>query len=631
MPTIRPYGSWLSPITSELIVAGSIGLGGTQFDGGDIYWVESRPQEQGRSVLVRQRPGGAVEDVTPAGFNVRSRVHEYGGGAVLVRDGASWFSNMADQRLYRHAPGSGPVALTPDDGVHRYADGTIDVQRGRWIGVRESHARGDVVNTVVDVDLTAGGAGRVLAGGSDFYASPRLSPDGRQLAWLSWRHPHMPWVETELWLAEIGADGMPVASRMVAGGAGESVLQPEWSPDGMLHFISDRSGWWNLSRLKEGVVEALCPREADFAQPPWVFGMSSYAFAGRDRIVCTYWEDGVARLAQLDTATRALMPIDLPYTDYGSVRAREGEAVFRAASPNEVAAIVRLDLASGKTEVLRRSSVIQPEVAGFFSKPEHITFPTEGGRSAYAFYYPPTNPDFVAEAGARAPLLVKCHGGPTAFSAGVLELRTQYWTSRGIGVLDVNYGGSSGYGRAYRDRLRGQWGVVDVDDCINAARFLVQRGSVDPDRIVITGGSAGGYTTLMVLTRNAFAGGASHYGVSDVAALARDTHKFESRYLDWLIAPLAGNEQLYRERSPLHYADGLDRPVIFFQGDDDRVVPPSQTEVMVEALRSKGVPVGYLLFSGEQHGFRKAANIMRALDAELYFYAALVFRTELAF
>lgn len=628
---MRPYGSWLSPITSELIVAGSIGLFGTQFDGTDVYWVESRPQEQGRSVLMRHRPGNAAEDVTPRGFNARSRVHEYGGAPTVVHQGISWFSNMADQRLYRHAAGSAPVPLTPDDGMHRYADGTIDPQRNRWIGVRETHIGGDVVNSIVDIDLTSGGEGRVLASGSDFYAGPRLSPDGRQIAWINWRHPNMPWVETELWLAGIGPDGIPTNPRMVAGGAGESVLQPEWSPNGTLHFISDSSGWWNLYRLNGEATEALCPREADFAQPPWVFGTSSYAFAGHDRIVCTYWESGFARLAQIDAAARTLIPIDLPYTDYGYVRAREGEAVFRAAAPNEPASIVRLDLRSGKPEVLRRSSTIQPEIAEYLAMPEHITFPTEGGRSAHAFYYPPANPDFVAGAGTRAPLLVKCHGGPTAFSSGVLDLRTQYWTSRGIGVLDVNYGGSSSYGRAYRGRLQGQWGVVDVDDCINAARFLVQRGSADADRIVITGGSAGGYTTLMVLARNAFTGGASHYGVSDVTALARDTHKFESHYLDWLIAPLAGNEQLYRERSPLHHAAKLDRPVIFFQGDEDKVVPPNQTEVMVEALRNKGVPVGYLLFSGEQHGFRKAPNIMRALDAELYFYAALVFRTALAF
>ena len=634
MPNTRPYGFWLSPITSELIVAESIGLASILLDGTTIYWLEGRPQEQGRNVLVQHRSGADSLDVTPAGFNVRTRVHEYGGGAAVVRDGLICFSNMADQRLYRHKAGAPPVPLTPapEPGTgHRYADGVIDALRSRWIGVRESHTDGAVENTIIDVDLNAGGPGRMLVSGNDFYASPRLSPDGQRLAWLTWRHPNMPWTGTELWVAAVAQDGTLAAPRMVAGEADDSVLQPEWSPDGVLHCISDRSGWWNLYRLESGTMRALCPREADFAQAPWGFGMSSYAFAGPDRIVCTYWENGAGRMAQLDLASLALTPIDLPYTDYGSVRACAGEAVFRAASPTEVASIVRLDLTTGRTEVLRRSANVRPELQRYFAVPEHITFPTEGGRTAYAFYYPPTNPDHTAAAGSRPPLLVKCHGGPTAFSPGVLDLRTQYWTSRGIAVVDVNYGGSTGYGRAYRDRLQGQWGVVDVDDCINAARHLVEIGRADAEKIVITGGSAGGYTTLMVLTRNAFAGGASHYGVSDVAALARDTHKFESRYLDWLIAPLAGNEHLYRDRSPLHYADRLNRPVIFFQGDEDRVVPPSQTEVMVDALRAKGVPVGYLLFSGEQHGFRKAANIMRALDAELYFYAALVFRTGLAF
>jgi dipeptidyl aminopeptidase/acylaminoacyl peptidase len=634
MPNTRPYGSWLSPITSELIVAESIGLAGVLLDSAAIYWIEGRPQEQGRNVLAQHQPGAAPLDLTPSGFNARTPVHEYGGGAAVVRDGVVCFSNMADQRLYRHSPGAHPVPLTPasEAGIgHRYADGVIDALRSRWIGVRESHTDDGLENTIVDVDLNAGGAGRVLVSGNDFYASPRLSPDAGQLAWLTWCHPNMPWTGTELWVADIARDGALTSPRMVAGGLDESVLQPEWGQDGVLYFISDRSGWWNLYRLEGDNARALCQREADFAQATWGFGMSSYAFAGPDRIICSYWEDGIGRLAQLDLSSLALTPIDLPYTAYGSVRARSGEAVFCAASPTEAAAIVRLDLATGRTEVLRRSAGVRPELVGYVAAPEHITFPTEGGRTAYAFYYPPTNPDHTAPEESRPPLLVKCHGGPTAFSPGVLDLRTQYWTSRGIAVLDVNYGGSTGYGRAYRDRLQGQWGVVDVDDCINAARHLVATGRADAEKIVITGGSAGGYTTLMVLTRNAFAGGASHYGVSDVAALARDTHKFESRYLDWLIAPLAGNEALYRERSPLHHADRLNRPVIFFQGDEDRVVPPSQTEVMVDALRAKGVAVGYLLFGGEQHGFRKASNIMRALDAELYFYAALVFRTGLAF
>jgi dipeptidyl aminopeptidase/acylaminoacyl peptidase len=637
MPHTRPYGFWLSPITSELIVAESIGLAGVLLDGTTICWLEGRPQEQRRNVLVQHQPGAAPLDLTPREFNARTRVHEYGGGAAVVRDGLICFSNMTDQRLYRHTPGAPPIPLTPvpdpnrPGAGHRYADGLIDARRSRWIGVRESHIGGAVENTIVDVDLNAGGAGRVLVAGNDFYAAPRLSPSGGQFAWLTWRHPNMPWIGTELWVADIVQDGTLAAPRMVAGGPDESVLQPEWAPDGVLHFISDRSGWWNLYRLEGDTMRALCPREADFAQAPWSFGMSSYAFAGPQRIVCSYWENGISRLAQLDLLSLALTPIDLPYTDYGYVCARAGEAVFRAASPTEVASIVHLDLATHRTEVLRRSADARSELERYFAVPEHISFATAGGRTAYAFYYKPTNPDHAAPAGSRPPLLVKCHGGPTAFSPGVLDLRTQYWTSRGIAVLDVNYGGSTGYGRAYRDRLQGQWGVIDVEDCINAARHLVATGGADAEKIVITGGSAGGYTTLMVLTRNAFAGGASHYGVSDVAALARATHKFELRYLDWLIAPLAGNEQLYRERSPLYHADSLSRPVIFFQGDEDRVVPPNQTEAMVDALRAKGVPVGYLLFGGEQHGFRKASNIMRALDAELYFHAALVFRTGLAF
>ncbi|HEX2887422.1 S9 family peptidase [Vineibacter terrae] len=639
MPTTRPYGSWLSPITADLIVAESIGLSDVQLDGATICWIEGRPREKGRNVLVRHRAGDAPQELTPAGFNARTRVHEYGGGATVVRDGIAYASSMADQRLYRCAPDAPPVALTPapdpdsPQAGHRYADGVIDAARNRWIGVRESHAVADgpVENAIVAVDLAAGGAGRVLAGGNDFYAAPRLSPDGSRLAWLTWRHPNMPWVETELRVADIAPDGSLTAERLVAGGSGESVLQPEWAPDGILHFIADRSGWWNLYRLEGSDVRALAPRAADFAQAPWAFGMSSYAFAGAGTLVCSYWEDGIARLARLDLASLALTPFDLPYTDYGYVRARDGEAVFRAGAAGDAAAIVRLDLVSGGTEVLQRAATLDADLVRYVSRPQHITFATTGGRQAHAFYYPPHNPDYAAPAGSAPPLLVKCHGGPTAFSPGVLDLRTQYWTSRGIAVLDVNYGGSTGYGRAYRDQLKGQWGVVDVDDCIAGARHLAQSGLADGARAVMTGGSAGGYTTLMALARNAFAGGASHYGVSDATALARDTHKFESRYLDWLIAPLPGNEALYRERSPVHHADALRRPMIFFQGDEDRIVPPSQTETMVEALRRNGVPVGYMLFTGEQHGFRRGANIMRALDAELYFYAQHVFEVGLVF
>jgi dipeptidyl aminopeptidase/acylaminoacyl peptidase len=650
-PSIKPYGSWLSPITSDLIVAESIGLGDVMLDGDDVYWIEGRPREAGRNVIVRCS-GGGREDVNPPPFNARTRVHEYGGGAAAVDRGAVYYSGFADQRLYRQDRGAAaPVPITPPPPPDpsrpglgfRYADGLIDRPRNRWIGVREEHAAGgdphQPVNTLVDIDLATGGTGRVLAQGNDFYSSPRLSPDGGRLAWLTWNHPDMPWVGTELWVAGCGPDGSLTGARRVAGGRTESVFQPEWSPDGRLHFISDRSGWWNLYRLEEDagnavVVRPLCPMAAEFGQPQWNFGMSTYAFADADRLVCSYSQNGTERLALLDMRSLALTPFDLPYTDFSSVRASGDRVAFRAGSPADPACIVLLHLGTGETEVLQSAmpAASKPELRRCFSVARHVEFPTEDGKTAHGFYYPPSNPDYAAPEGEKPPLVVKCHGGPTSSASGALDLRIQYWTSRGIAVLDVDYGGSTGYGREYRDRLHLRWGIVDVDDCVNGAKYLVGQGLADGARAVITGGSAGGYTTLAALTfRDFFKGGASYYGVSDASALARDTHKFESRYLDWLIGPYPAQEEVYRERSPADHADRLDRPVIFFQGDEDEIVPPNQTELMVDALRRKGIPVGYLLFTGEQHGFRRGENIKRALDAELYFYASLIFTMGLTF
>jgi dipeptidyl aminopeptidase/acylaminoacyl peptidase len=642
MPETLPYGSWRSPITSDLIVGESIGLSAVLVDGEDIYWIESRPSEGGRNVLVRHSPDGQARDLTPAPFNVRTRVHEYGGGAATISRGLIYFSNFADQQLYRQIGGAAPEPVTPpaDPGGSscRYADGRIDAERGLWIGVREEHAadRG-VVNTVVAVDPNAGNPGRVLAQGYDFYAAPRLSPDGKRLAWLSWNHPHMPWVSTELWLAAIADDGSLAEPKRVAGGPRESICQPEWSPEGGLLFVSDRTGWWNLYRCEasgDGAIRALCPRDAEFGRAHWVFGQSSYAFLTPDRLACAYTEAGRGRLGLLDLARGTLAPIEVPYADFGSLWVMAGRIVCLAASPSDPTAVVIVDPESGASEVLRRSAAIaeDADLRRYVSVPQHLEFSTEGGRTAFANYYPPQNPDCVAPAGERPPLVVKCHGGPTASASSVLDLRTQFWTSRGVAVLDVDYGGSTGYGRAYRDRLEGAWGVVDVEDCVNAARHAVAAGLADGERAVITGGSAGGYTVLAALTGGeVFKGGASYYGVSDIAALARDTHKFESRYLDWLIGPYPERADVYAERSPITHAEKLSCPVIFFQGDEDRIVPPNQTEMMVEALRRRGIPVGYLLFAGEQHGFRRADNIKRALDAELYFYASLVFRIRLSF
>lgn len=622
MPTrVAPYGSWKSPITSDLIVAETISLGQIALDGADTYWLEMRPSEGGRNVLVCLTPYGQTTDITPAPLNVRTRVHEYGGGAFLVAGGAVYFSNYADQRLYRQASGSEPEPITPEIPL-RYADGILDARRNRIICVREDHIQPgrEAVNTIASVDLNSGNS-KALISGHDFYASPRISPDGCRLAWLAWDHPNMPWDGTELWVGELQDDGALNASKCVAGGTEESIFQPEWSPDGTLYLVSERTGWWNLYRLQDGQIEPLIEMEAEFGLPQWVFGMSTYAFESAERIICTYTQNGSSHLAILDTGTSSLTVIETPYTSITGIRAAPGRAVFRAGAPNEHEAVVQLDPSTGDLTVLRRSSTLEIE-DGYLSIPQAIEFPTENDRTAYAFYYPPRNRDYAPPPGEQPPLLVTSHGGPTSATSGALRMGVQYWTSRGIAVLDVNYGGSTGYGRAYRQRLNGQWGVVDVDDCANGARYLAERGDVDGDRLIIRGGSAGGYTTLCALTfRDVFKAGASYYGIGDLEALAKETHKFESRYLDRMVGPYPEQRQLYVQRSPIHFTDQLSCPVIFFQGLEDQVVPPNQAEMMVDALREKGIPVAYVPFEGEQHGFRRAENIKRALDAELYFYS----------
>ncbi|CAN5893398.1 S9 family peptidase [soil metagenome] len=628
---VAPYGSWGSPISSDLIVRGMVGLSGVAVDGGDVYWLEGRPNEGGRNVVVLRAPDGRTEDVTPQPFNARTRVHEYGGGDFAVLVGAVYFSNFADQRIYRRSPGEEPRPLTPETG-RRYADMVVDRDRRRLIAVREDHsvAEREPANEIAAVDLESW-EDRVLVSGNDFYSSPRLSPDGGRFAWLTWNHPNMPWDGTQLMVCDLDAEGLPENVEQVAGGQNESIFQPEWSPDGTLHFVSDRTGWWNLYRRREGRIELLCEKEAEFGLPQWAFGMSTYAFVSPERIVCSYGERGSSRLALLDTETGELEPVETPYSGIAYVHAdaATGSVVFRGSSPAETACIVRLDSSTGHHEVLRRAGDLEID-PGYLSVPEPVEFPTENGQKAYGFFYPPKNPDYVAPEGDLPPLLVMSHGGPTSATSTALDPEVQYWTSRGIAVLDVNYGGSTGYGREYRRRLDGAWGVVDVEDCENGALYLAGRGLVDGGRLMITGGSAGGYTTLCALAfTDTFAAGASHFGVSDVEALAEETHKFESHYLDRLIGPYPERADLYRERSPIHHTGRLSCPVIFFQGLEDEVVPREQTETMFAALRDKGLPVSYVPFEGEQHGFRRAENIRRALDGELYFYSR-VFGFDLA-
>lgn len=632
-PRTVPYGSWKSPITSDLIVGGSVGLTQPLLDENDTYWIEMRPTEAGRNVIVRCGADGGLQDVIAGPFNARTRVHEYGGGDYVVHQGDVYFSNFSDQRLYRVRAGTTePDAITPVANV-RFADMAVDSKRGRLISVREDHsvAGSEAVNTLVSLAVEqSASAGDVLTSGYDFYSSPRVSPDGSKLAWICWNHPNMPWDGTELWVASITAAGSLKNEQRIAGGIDESIFQPEWSPNGSLYFVSDRSGWWNLYRASDLLnVEPLTPMEAEFGMPQWGFGMSTYAFESEERIICAYIANGISRLATLDTVSRKLTKLDLPYSDLRYVRAARGKAVMRAASPIEPSSIVRIDLETMQSEVLRRSHNIEID-PGYFSVPKPIEFSTSNGLTAHGFFYAPVNRDYSAPEGELPPLLVESHGGPTAAATSAASLGIQYWTSRGIAVLDVNYGGSTGFGRAYRERLKSNWGIVDVDDCTNGARYLVEQGLVDGNRLMITGGSAGGYTTLCALTfRDTFNAGASHYGVSDAEALAKETHKFESRYLDGFMGKYPEQQQIYRERSPINFVDQLSCPVIFFQGLEDKVVPPNQAEMMVQALRAKGIPVAYIAFEGEQHGFRHAKNIKRALDGELYFYSR-VFGFELA-
>jgi dipeptidyl aminopeptidase/acylaminoacyl peptidase len=614
-----PYGTWRSPISAADLARSAISLNYLQVAGGVPHWVESRPAEGGRYVIVIPAANGEVKELTPPGFNVRTRVHEYGGTPYTLSRGAIYFSNFSDQRLYVQRPGQAPVALTTEG--YRYADCEPDAAGDRLFCVREDHTgSGEPQNAIVAVDAVGGGAGTVLFGGSDFVAYPRISPDGRRIAWIAWNHPDMPWDTTTLHVADLTSTGLSGITS-IAGGSRESVLEPRWDADGTLYFLSDRSNWWNLYRYRDKRVEPVFSMEAELASPLWTLGQSNYALTGDGRVIVRYGVAAQDRLGVVSLQSGELAPVDLPFVGLSNLQfVSPNAAMAIAASPTEEAAVVAIDLNTAGHRVLRAPGSLKLDTP-CLSIAEPIEFPTAGGLTAHAFYYPPTNPEFTAAPGEKPPLVVKVHGGPTSHSKPELAMATQYWTSRGFALLDVNHGGSSGFGRMYRERLNGNWGIVDVGDVVAAVKYLVDKGHVDGNRIAIRGGSAGGFTVLAALAfHDVFKAGANYYGVSDLEALARDTHKFESRYLDRLVAPLPQGRAVYAARAPIRHLEKFKAALITFQGAEDKVVPPDQSRAIVAALKSRGVPVAYIEFEGEQHGFRKADTIVRSLESELAFY-----------
>jgi dipeptidyl aminopeptidase/acylaminoacyl peptidase len=634
--TISPYGSWESPITAELITQGGLRLAEVRVDGDDIYWLEGRPEEAGRYVIIRLAPDGTTTDINSERFNVRSAVHEYGGGAFAVRDGVVYFANWDDQRIYRAlSDGSGdPEAITGDPVIKRgdrYSDLTLSNDSNWILCVRERHHDDrEADNELVAVPTDGSGVVRVLATGHDFYSSPRQNLSGDSICWLSWDHPNMPWDGCELWVADFDSDAGSVSNeRLVTGGTDVSIVQPEWAPatapsNDTLVFISDESGWWNLTKWSDGRVEPVLAEEIDHGGPPWAFGFRTYSFTQDGAVVLKDSQGGKGRFRKIGLDGEEIAETPVPHTSMADVTVLNDDTIYVGASTASAAEIVRVSTGDRSVATLKSSSDVDLDPA-YLSTPEAITFPTTEDGEAHAFYYAPTNPDFEAAASEAPPLLVISHGGPTGATSSSLSLSIQFWTSRGFAVVDVNYRGSTGHGRKYRDALKGKWGVYDTDDCIAAADYLVDKGLADGERLAIKGGSAGGYTTINALTfYDRFAVGATYYGIADLSVFIDDTHKYESRYLDSLIGPYPEAKQLYHDRSAINFTDRLSAPMIILQGLEDRIVPPSQAEIMAGALREKGIPFALLMFEGEQHGFRQSKNIIRSLEAELYFYGKVL-------
>jgi dipeptidyl aminopeptidase/acylaminoacyl peptidase len=618
-----PFGSWASPFRIERLTDRVVFLAEARAIDGVTWWLEGRPDEGGRQVLVRRETDGTQVRMTPEGFNARCRVHEYGGGATLMSGDLVIVSDFVTGRLHKVVAPERLEVLTPEK-QWRYADMTHDAAHNRLIAVREDHepatvaTHGEWNNEMVAIDLATGDVS-VLVAGADFYAAPRISPDGATLAWLEWRHPNMPWDGTELMVGAINADGSLGEARLVAGSREDWIAQPRWSPAGVLHFSAEPDGWMNLFREVDGRIETVTDFEAEFVGPDWIFGLCTYAFMADGGILAVARSGGRDQLVKLE-ADGALSPIDLPFSEIAGLSIDGDRIVFRAAGPDRPNSVIEL-LQDGTTKVLRRANPNVPEREDV-SLPEHVEFPTAGGLTAYGNFYPPTNRSFVGLAGTLPPLIVTSHGGPTSAAFSGFATGFQLFTSRGYAVLDVDYGGSTGYGKAYRKRLELQWGIVDVEDCVAGAKYLAEQGLVDGTRLAIRGGSASGFTTLAALAfTKDFDAGCTYFGIGDLRAFVKDTHKFESRYLESLLGKWPEAKQVYLDRSPSLHAENITVPVLVQQGAEDKIVPQAEAERIVDALFERHVPHAYLLYPGEDHGFRGHDAIIRSFGGELSFYA----------
>lgn len=624
MKSVKPYASWPSQLTADILANKGRRYGHLVLDNDTLYWLEVRASEGGRGVLVRSDKTNRCEEVLPKEVSVRTRVHEYGGADYTVVNGVVYFSNAKDNRVYRFDGELTAITPAETDIEYRYADFCAEPNNQFLIAVRETHKQDNVVNELVAINLESKQV-HVVHSGFDFYSFPRVTLSGYRICWTCWNQPDMPWDAAELWLADLHPSGTIDAAHQVSGGDNVSIFQPEWSQDGVLHYISDASGWSNLYSHRDGLLNALTPIDREFGTPQWIFGLGTYVINEDSSIYALSFENGQQQLCHIQPDTGHIEPIALPFKHFeGALLGNKDSLYFCAAGPAIESAMYRYDIQSQKYYALTEISPF-PLPMDDISIAKPISFPSKDGRVCHAFYYEPKNSQFDAPEGSCPPLIVMSHGGPTAFSDNSLSPAIQFWTNRGFAVVDVNYGGSTGYGKRYRELLTKRWGIVDVEDCVAAAEFLVEHNCADKNALLIRGGSAGGYTTLCALTyHDVFAAGMSRYGVADLESLASDSHKFEARYLDKMVGEYPKEKAIYQQRSPIHHTDKLSCPILLLQGADDKVVPPNQAELMVEALKQKKIPYGYLLFEGEAHGFRQAETIIKAFNAELYFYRKIL-------